>query len=220
MYYIVFSRNRDIGNDGLTSTVHYQGVSKSDAIRAFTTASTSVFNIIAPAGNLYFTGFESTLPFLKDIKQADKLTDREKINSIITNLGLAICLNTLNTSGHRPKHITVHECSECDVTNAEVQKNVYNEYLCADCWTIYWTKRISLAEYVVGLANGTYNLESFSEADKETIIEAWTTDVDINHKSNRYQLLNYAGWSEEALDEIEAKSGLPFTVADLAVSEE
>jgi hypothetical protein len=209
MYYIVFSRNRDIGNGGLTSTMHYQGVSKSDAIGAFTTASTSAFNITAPAGNLYFAGFESTLPFLKDIKQVGKLTDREKINSIITNLSLAICLNTLNTSGHRPKHITAHECSECDAANATVQKNVYNEYLCADCWTIYWTKRISLAEYVVGLANGTYNLESFSDDDKFTIVEAWKTDVDSNNKSNRAQLIA-AGWTEEALAEIETKSGLTF----------
>lgn len=209
MYYIVFSRNRDIENDGLTNAVHYQGVSKSAAISAFTTESTSAFNITAPAGNLYFTGFESTLPFLKDIKQTGKLTDREKINSIITNIGLAICLNTLNTSGHKPKHITVHECSECDVTNAEVQKNVYNEYLCAECWTKYWTKRTSLAEYVVGLANGTYNLESFSDEDKATIIEAWTTDVDTYNRSNRAQLIA-AGWTEETLAEIETKSGLTF----------
>lgn len=209
MYYIVFSRNRDIENDGLTSTVHYQGVSKSDAISAFTTASIGAFNITAPVGNLYFTGFESTLPFLKDIKQTDKLTDREKVNSIITNLGLAICLNTLNTSGHKPKHITVHECSECDVINAEVQKNVYNEYLCAECWNKYWAKRTSLAEYVVGLANGTYNLESFSDEDKATIIEAWTTNVDSNNKSNKTQLI-VAGWTEEALGEIETKSGLSF----------
>lgn len=210
MYYIVFSRNRDIENGGLTSTVHYQGASKSAAINAFTTASASTFNITAPAGNLYFTGFESTLPFLKDIKQEGKLSNSEKINSIMTNLGLAICLNALNTSGHKPKHITVHECSECDSKDTLVQKNVYNEYLCADCWTTYWTKRISLAEYVVGLANGTYNLESFSTGDKLAIVEAWTNDSDSDEKSNRYQLLG-AGWTEEALTAVEEKSGLDFS---------
>lgn len=208
MYYIVFSRNRDVENNGLTSAVHYQGVSKSAAISAFTTASTSTFNITAPVGNLYFAGFESTLPFLKDIKQTGKLTDREKINAITTNLGLAICLNTLNTSGHKPKHIAVHECSECDVTNAEVQKNVYNEYLCADCWTTYWTKRISLAEYVVGIADGTYNIESFSEQDKKEIVNAWK-NKDGDEKSNKDQL-KAAGWTDEALTEIETKSGLTF----------
>ena len=48
-----------------------------------------------------------------------------------------------------------------------------------------------MAEYVVGLANGMYKLDSFSEEDKAAIKAAWeedATDVDgtvIPNSSNR-----------------------------------
>ena len=72
-----------------------------------------------------------------------------------------------------------------------------------------------MAEYVVGLANGMYKLDSFSEEDKAFIKAAWeedATDVDgttkIPNSSNRKLVENGGVFTAERLNAIEASSGL------------
>lgn len=222
MYYVVFARNKNkLGK--IINTIHYEGASKSTAIEAFNTASVSAFNIDAFPGSLYFAGFKSDLPFIKEIKEARKASSiaiSDVINRFLQNLSLATCLNTLAISGYKPaKLIEVHECEECDSKDTTVEQNVYMDYLCSKCWADYWNTRKSLAEYVIGLANGTYKLVSFSEADKAAIITAWNTnDVDddgkeIKNSSNRQKLISSEAYAAEELDIIELKSGLSFTSA-------
>lgn len=219
MYYIVFSRNKN-KDGGLLSNLYYEGVSKSTAIAAFKDTADSTFNITSAAGNLYFVGFKSDLSFIKEIKKllvkdiaySAQPSRREIINIVLSNIGQATCLNTLNTSGYKPKFAVVHECVECDSDSALVQKTVYGDYLCSDCWAKYWDTRKSLAEYVIGLANGTYKLASFSDEDKAEIVDAWNTDdKEIRNSSNRKRLENSEAYTAEELDAIEAASGLSFS---------
>lgn len=216
MYFIVFARNKNKSN-GLTSNLYYRGTSKTEAIASFNTAAASQFNVTSAAGNLYFAGFDSDLEFIKEIKKPDtEIINKEKINIVLRNIGLATCLNTLNTSGYLPKVSMIHGCSECDSNSVLVQKNAYGDYLCNECWAKYftWENRASLAEYVVGLANGTYAVESFSEEDKVAIMAAWTTNAlddsgePIKNSSNRQILLDSEAYTAEELDEIEIRSGL------------
>jgi hypothetical protein len=226
MYYIVFSRSRN-KDGGLTSNIYYEGVSKTSALESFDTASASTFKIDAAACNLYFAGFQSDLPVIKElVEEATSLVASEKINKVIRNLSLATCLNTLTSSGYKPaKLIEVRECEECDNKDTTVEQNVYKDYLCSECWAEYWNTRKSLAEYVVNLAKGIDRLDSFSEADKQVIVEAWTTNErdksgnTINNSSNRKRMLN-SGYTEEELVAIETASGLNFTVTTSATSEE
>ena len=222
MYHIVFSRNRT-KDDVLTSNLFYEGVSKSEAVAAFTEAAATSFNVTTPAANLYFACFNSDLPFIADVKRLIDPTAlcscqperKEIVNIVLRNIGLATCVNTLNTSGYKPKLTVARTCVECDSSSNLVQKTVYGDYLCVECWVKYWTTRKSLAEYVVGLANGMYKLDSFSEEDKAFIKAAWeedATDVDgttkIPNSSNRKLVENGGVFTAERLNAIEASSGL------------
>ena len=220
MYYIVFSRKRH-KDGGLISSLYFKGASKSNAVIAFTNAAASSFNVTSAEGDLYFAGFKSDLAFIKEIKKLNiKWTDsdcppedKEIINTVLRNLGLATCLNTLNISGYKPKFAVVHECVECDSDSALVQKNVYGDHLCTDCWAKYWNTRKSLAEYVIGLANNTYKAESFNEEDKEAIVDAWLNKELDDYgeeigNSNRTLLLDSEAYTDAELTAIEKASGL------------
>ena len=215
MHYIVFSRVRN-ASGGLSSEI-FTMTSKSEAIAQFNVLAAEFFNINVKAGNLYFVGFKSDLPFIKDYfisAPEGSISNSEKINKVLLNINLASCLNTLTASGYKPTElIEVSECEECDCKDINVKQNAYKEYLCSSCWATYWKSRKSLAEYVIELANGTASLDSFSEADKTAIINAWT-DNDVNNNfelpgtSNRALLLNCGAYTEAELDAIEAASGL------------
>lgn len=221
MYHIVFSRTR--AKDGaLTSNLYYEGASKSEAVAAFTDVAATSFNITTLAGNLYFACFTSDMPFIGVIKSLlvegtpydMQPNSRKIVNIILHNAGSAVCLNTLNTSGYKPKLAVARTCVECDSGSNLVQKTVYGDYLCIECWTKYWTTRKSLAEYVVGLANKMYELDSFSAEDQAAIKAAWSENLvaedgsEIAGSSNRKLVENGGVFTADELDAIEVSSGL------------
>lgn len=227
MIYIVFSRYRN-ADGGLESKLYHYGVSKTAAIEKFNDHTAGAFNVNASAGNLYFVGFDSDLSFIEEIdelRKNDEILDSELINSVLRNIKSATCINTLNISGYRPSWvISTNTCEECDCTSASVQKNVYGTYLCSDCWVKYWTTRESLAEYVVGLAHGTYKIDSFSNEDKDVITNAWSLNErdenaeEIPNSSNRVKLKTAKLYSEEELHAIEIASGL-YTKTEVEIPE-
>ena len=175
MRYFVFSRK--LGTDGVTfNKVFYTGISKAEAVDSFKTAMQSYFDIISLAGNLYFVGFEDS-PFFAELAK-EGLSDRARINIILQNLGLAVCLNTLNTSGYKPRFTAVHDCTVCGKSNTTVQKNAYGDYLCADCWAAYAGSPEGLVEYYINIASGLFTKKSFSNDDLAIIEGCWDTFKD------------------------------------------
>jgi hypothetical protein len=182
MYYTVFYRGKT--TDGsITNAIHYAGVSKSAAINAFNYALANAFSITATPGNLYFAGFSSDLTFLSTV-QSTGATTPDKVSAILKNLRSATCVNMLTISGHRPKILLVRECAECDSSDKAVQRNAYGDYLCTDCWTTYLTSTEGLIEYYIGIANGTYNKDTFSEADLTAISNSWAANKSKLNKAD------------------------------------
>lgn len=191
MYYLVFSRSRN--SDGnYENNMHYMGITKSDAIDKFNERAENAFSISASQETLYFTGFNSDLKFLNEIKKLEiKDVTSSHIITIMQNVALATCVNTLTVSGYKPKLILEHDCSHCEESNVNVQKNAYGEYLCADCWVDYLTTDKGLVEYYIGIANGTYSKDSFSTDDLADIAASWSNNTNELKESNTEEWLTY-----------------------------
>jgi hypothetical protein len=183
MYYFVFSRSRN--SDGsFTNNMHYKGASKTAAISVFETRVVNSFSITAVQEHVYFSGFNSDLTFVNELKTVDVLNmTNAHINTLLRNMPAATCTNTLAVSGYKPKCSVVLECEECDCTNTTVQKNVYGKYLCADCWATYLTSEEGLVEYYLGIANGAYSDDSFSAADLASIVSSWAANKNRLNKT-------------------------------------
>lgn len=214
MYYFVFSRVR-ISDGKFEDTHEYVGTSKSEAIDHFSAVTTRLFKVDACQQILYFVGFNADAPVIKNVSTSMKDTIEnlnKNIPTIISNIDSAVFVNIATASGYSHKFVYTTNCEECNVTEAIVKKNVYGDYLCPDCWSKYIISRKGLAEYLIGIANDEYRLESFTVdtndndlvgSDLDLMVRAWTHPViGTEDKSNR-ELLLESGWTEEALNNIE-----------------
>ena len=184
MLYIVFSRSRnDSGN--FVNDVHYNGVSKTDAINRFTAILNTSFDITAAAKTVYFTGFDTSLAFVKDIKKLAAVDiSAAQFSTIMQNLGFATCANVLTVSGYKPQINIEQYCEECECISTKVRKNAFGNYLCADCWTKYLTQEAGLVEYYINISNGSASKHSFSDVDLTAIESAWAKQKNKLGKSD------------------------------------
>lgn len=186
MYYIVLSRTST--NTGLMENkLHYGGISKTDAISAFTSIIPDSFSLKAPASKLYFLGFDSDVSFLKELEELDTgaMTNQKgkeiadmKAYYVLRKIDFAACANTLVVSGYDPKIVVVSDCEKCGKHGTVLRKNAYGFYLCPDCWAEYAASDEGLVEYYIGIAAGEYKFEAFSAEDMGNIDLSWREHKD------------------------------------------
>jgi hypothetical protein len=225
MYYVIFSKSNN------ETVLNYIGDIKETASNIFLAKIKAFLSVDSNAGKQCFVGFDEDLPFIKQVKalgsyEPSNNNSTEILNIILPNLHLATFSNINSASGYNHIPSITYDCGDCECKKTVVYKNVYNTLLCADCWTKYWETKESLAEYVVGLANGDYNIDDFTETDRGRIIDAWQDEYEVSpggntlkRQGNRARLID-AGWTEAALAEVETKSGLFTAATDLEVGSE
>lgn len=174
MFYIVFTRS--VTSNGSSVKIGYRDFNKSEAMAKISGPNgllNNLFGVSTPATNLYFIGFDKDLDFI------DSLRDTSAAHSTIVNIALrnissATFVNTFTTSGYKHKLATSHECECTDCDNKAEIRNAYGEYLCADHWAEYMAGKRGLVEYYIGIANGEYYKNAFSEDDLKDIEDSWT----------------------------------------------
>lgn len=191
LLYLVFSRYETDG----AFEMYYAGQDKAEAINRFTLASGFVFDATLKTGNVYFVCFNTASAPAKDFTFKTKSAseyDAGDIRIIIANLSNALgssCLYThvpfCNSTKLNPTAVICESCAEKGVTAAPaaVIRSAYGKLYCTACWNDYIhpmggtnggvARTDGLVEYVIGIANGTYSANAFTEEEKGYIVAVW-----------------------------------------------
>ena len=186
LLYLVFSKYESLG----TFEMYYVGESKFDALAKFKVATDFVFDATLRTGKLYFVCFDTTTEpgsYFSDKLNPSDYTYAD-IRIITENLNHAVgssCLYTHVPFAASTKLATRSvPCEACAKEAAAIYRSAYGSLYCADCWDAYihpmgsmtGTDRADgLVEYVIGVADGTYSVSTFTEDEKGFIAAMWQT---------------------------------------------
>lgn len=185
LLYLVFSKYESLG----AFEMYYVGEAKAEALDKFKFATDFVFDATLKTGKLYFVCFDTaTEPgnYFKDKLSANDYTHAD-IKVITDNLNRAVGSSCLYT--HVPfaasTKLTAKSvaCEACSKEAVAVYKTAYGNLYCADCWDAYihpmgsvtgsTDRADGLVEYVIGVANDTYSVNTFTEDEKGFISAVW-----------------------------------------------
>lgn len=211
MYFYTFSRSKAEDGKNFVGKFYYAGTTKDGATHYFNEQQESLFSITAKPVTLYLVCFDEENPYIESInyfldKSKDYSSDTKAMNILLRILDSALYTYILDVSGRKSVSNVISTCFKCQAERRTLTKNIYNEYLCPDCYAEYLLTTKGLAEFYVQLAREEIGRAAFSDDDFAKIREAWNTPVDPIDPDYRYkhEYRDASGVSDDYITKLEA----------------
>jgi ribosomal protein S27E len=171
--------------------MYYVGKSKTEALDKFKIATDFVFDATLKTGRLYFICFDTAKEPGARFKDKVHIADYklEDISFAIKNLTRAEGSSCLYTHVPFATNTKLKSravcCDACAKSATAVYKSAYGNLYCAECWDTYVhpmgsisntvDRADGLVEYVIGIANGSYSVNTFTDEERGYIAAVWQT---------------------------------------------